>query len=187
MKNRLLYIVSTTIALLAFTVAFSGACQAEVKPMTFIATSSDTTPTTDTVFNYAFFPDLSVSEFKRDYGIAHPANERDLHMSVLNAMIDCNKELAGYRQNMTAHGHMALSEVPSPAYGEHKQTLLYYKQAVFYRARHFLTARLRSYDTTQSGHDRADELQANIENDLVLSRRAVADLTGEARVGVALL
>ena len=80
-----------------------------------------------------------------------------------------------------------LAEVPATAYGGVSEKVTLYETAVYARARAVLLETTRDYDSTKSGHDKADALEDTADDWFRQSNEALARLTGRPRMVVELI
>jgi hypothetical protein len=131
-------------------------------PMTFIANNA---PAEDiTIANDGFFPALSVADFAA-YGHARgTASSSRSAQAITSAMLDTNNALNDFKALSLSAGHTQLSHVPAALYGDKTALVMQYERAVYLWAAADMADQLRSYDTTNSGHDRADATEASADS-----------------------
>jgi hypothetical protein len=77
--------------------------------------------------------------------------------------------------------------VPAKSYGETSEKTHWYLTAVCHRVRSMMVETTRDYDSTKSGRDRADALEATSDRWMQSSNEAVARLMGRKRTTVDLI
>ncbi|BFM16277.1 head completion/stabilization protein [Maricurvus nonylphenolicus] len=137
--------------------------------------------------NNGFFPDLSLTDFKTQYRVDNPVSDEAARMAVQMAMITTNGVLATWHAEQIASGYLNLEVVPAPTYEDISEKVLQYQTAVYYRAKADIVDQYRDYDTTKSGHDRADEMESKTDDYIAKAHNAVSDLLGKSRSVVELI
>ncbi|MBC7907044.1 MAG: head completion/stabilization protein [Rhodospirillaceae bacterium] len=137
-----------------------------------------------TVANDGWFPNLDIDDFKAQTGHGDVFSTARLSAVVQAAMIEVNASIAAWRSAQTA---ATLALVPATMYGDTSEKIVLYRTAVFARARAQLLDTTRDYDSTKTGHGRADALEDTAAKYLQQSTEALARLTGRARMVVELI
>jgi hypothetical protein len=137
-----------------------------------------------TVANDGWYPDLDVDDFKARTGHGDVFATSRLAEVLQAAMIEVNASLRDWRAAQTA---ASLAAVPAPHYGDSSEKVILYRTAVFARVRAQLLGTTRDYDSTKSGHARADALEATAETYLQQSAEALARLADGPRMVVELI
>lgn len=151
--------------------------------MTFIP-STGAAPADATVANDGFFPDLSVADMRATTGLGTVFASERVAAVLTAAMIEVNAVLADWRAGLAVE---ALADAPAPSYGGTSEKVILYRTAVYTRARAALIETTRDYDSTKSGHDRADALEETADSWLRQSAEALARLTDRTRAVVELI
>jgi len=151
----------------------------------FIANAS---PTADrSIENDGFFPDVNCSDLRDDMRLDGSVTTSRLETAVINAMIECNRELSAWRAAREAEGHAVLADVPAPSINGSSQLLHLYLRVIYCRAAAELVERYRSYDATHSGEAKADEESTNIDELKRDARHALRTILGVSHTTVELL
>lgn len=151
--------------------------------MSFIP-SSGAAPLDQVVPNDGFFPDLGVAEMRDQTGLGSVFGPERIAAVLQAAMIEVNADLADWRGGL---GTATLAEVPAPSYGGVSAKVILYKTGVYTRARAALIDTTRDYDSTKSGHGRADALEETADSWLAQSNEALARLIDRPRTVVELI
>lgn len=151
--------------------------------MTFIPANG---PATDDliVANDGWYPDISVAVMKAETGLVDVFGPARIAAVLAAAMIEVNASISAWR---AARPEASLDDVPAMSYGDISEKVLLYRTAVTCRARAELLASTRDYDSTKSGHARADALEATADDWQRRSIEALARLTGRPRTTVDLI
>lgn len=140
-----------------------------------------------TVKNLTFYPDLNLDDFRALYRV-DTTTKNDVAVDVLtNAMISTNIELKDWRAAQEADGHATLAAVPADSYDDTSEKITHYLTAVYSRAKALLVERFRDFDSTGSGHGRADELNLTTDDYLQQTRESLRALKGLPRTIVELI
>ena len=91
------------------------------------------------------------------------------------------------RQTMQAEGHATLAEVPAEQINEVSQLVHLYQRAIYAATGAEICERYRSYDSTNSGNQNADEISPSIDELRRDQRWAVRDFLGINRTTVELI
>ena len=145
---------------------------------------SNNTEDSQTVTNDGFYPDLIVQEF-RDMMRADKSIALDRVIAVLTqSVISINRELIGWRQNIT---EATLAEVSSPVINGKTELVHLYIAAVYNLAKALLIENYRDYDSTKSGHDKAEQMETRIDDCMRVSRESIRAFLGQPRVTIDLI
>lgn len=150
----------------------------------FIPSTDPAADAPETVANDGWFPDLSLADFHAQTGQGDTFDPARIAAAIQSAMIEVNASIGAWRARQAA---ASLAEVPARTYGEVSEKVILYRAAVFARARAQLLANTRDYDSTKSGHARADALEATAADYLRQSNEAVARLIDRRRTVVELI
>ncbi|MBK5910139.1 hypothetical protein CCR85_01355 [Rhodothalassium salexigens] len=146
--------------------------------------SAPQAPLDRTLANEGFWPALSLAEMRDRTGLSMAVGAERIEAALTAAMIEVNAALARWRADQSA---ATLDRVPAPLHDGVSAKVLAYKAAVYTRARAALIETERDYDSTKSGHDRADALETTADSWLRLSHEALARVMDRARVTVELI
>ncbi|RXJ70641.1 head protein [Veronia nyctiphanis] len=149
----------------------------------FIATNSPN-KVSDTVKNNGFFPDVDISDFRATMRVDQTIHTANLKHNLTLAMTAVNQELADWQHSQQKN---TLAEVISESYGTHSRVEFLYRAALFNKTKSALLENYRDFDSTKSGHEKADEMKARIDDHLRLSREAIRLLLGISKVTVELI
>lgn len=148
-------------------------------PTTFRAVNYERTITND-----GWYPDLDLSEFRAETGLGDTFGPERMAAALQAALLEINAGIRGWRKTQTAE---CLAKVPAPRYGAVTEKVIFYKRAVFSRARAELLLTTRDFDSTKSGHHRADELENTARDYLRHAAEATARLCDRPRSVVELI
>lgn len=149
----------------------------------FIATNNSAEEP-EQVINNGFFPDINVSQFRTVMRVDQTVTSERTVQAIQDAMITINNELQAWQNNSQSE---SLSDIPSENYGDKTKLEHLYQAALFNRAKGLLIESYRDYDSTKSGHDRADEMETRIDDYLRRSREAIRNILGISRMTVELI
>lgn len=155
--------------------------------MAYIATGGTPDAEDITVPNLPFFPDVTTNQFRElmrvDQTVPQPRIERYL----VTAMAYVNGELFDYQVTKTGEGFASLSDVPQDTYGSTKILEHEYRMAVYNKAKAELVENYRDFDSTRSGHDRADEMETRVDEYLGTCREHIRKILSVPRSTVELI
>lgn len=146
--------------------------------------SNPAAPADAPVPNDGWFPDLSVVELRDWTRLGSVLGDASLKATLQAAMIEVNHGLKSWRATLT---QPALADVPAPVYDGVSEKINLYKMGVYCRARANLIETARDYDSTKSGHDRADALEDTADTWFRLSSESLSRLTERPRTIVDLI
>ncbi|MBL4839916.1 MAG: head completion/stabilization protein [Thalassospira sp.] len=138
----------------------------------------------DIIPNDGFFPDIELDAVRKRTGLSDIFSNDRIVAATQDAIMETNAVLADW---VDAQEASKLADVPAKAYGEISEKTHWYLTAVCYRVRSMMVDTTRDYDSTKSGHDRADALEATSDRWLQSSNEAVARLMGRKRTTVELI
>jgi hypothetical protein len=136
------------------------------------------------ISNNGFFPDVNLASFRSVMRVDQTVSTERITQTLYNAMISVNQELQEWQID-TQVG--TLSDVPSESYGDKTKLQRLYQTALFNHAKALLVEHYRDFDSTKSGHERADEMDHRIDDYLRISRTAIRKILGISRVTVELI
>jgi hypothetical protein len=134
------------------------------------------------ITNAAFWPDISLNDFKAGMRVVDK-NAEPLLLALQGAMWAVNKELSAWRDEQVLLGYTTLDLVPVDSL----QYVSAYQLAVYHGAKGALLDRYRDVDTTNTGHDKASDLELNAVEHHRQSRRFTRMIQGLPTVAAALL
>ena len=140
----------------------------------------------------AFWPEIGTAEFRARYQVDSTIGDERALAYLTAALVHINTQLAAWRVTQQAAGHATLQDIPPAAdaddYGDGATGLLdQYKTAVYARAKAQQLKRARDYDSTNEGHDRADDLEVTADDYLRESYLAVRAIQGHTGLTVELI
>ena len=141
--------------------------------------ASDTTITND-----GFFPDIELDAVRKRTGLSDVFTNDRIVAATQDAIMEINAVLAGWVADQEA---ATLADVPAKSYGDISEKIHWYVTAVCNRVRSMMVDTTRDYDSTKSGHHRADALEATSDRWMQSSNEAVARLMGRKRTTVELI
>ncbi|MCY7297481.1 head completion/stabilization protein [Alteromonas sp. a30] len=162
---------------------FSGTTQ-KGETMSFIPNANHQNQTPEKVSNKGFFPDIDMTQFREVMRVEQPISNLRAKQAILDAILSVNHELRAW--SATQH-YNALTEVPSEQYGEISQYEHHYQSAVFNKAKALLLENYRDFDSTKSGHERADQMEERVDDYLRRSRESIRALLGTAKINIELI
>ncbi|MCY7297459.1 head completion/stabilization protein [Alteromonas sp. a30] len=157
--------------------------------MSFIPSANHQNQTPEKVSNNGFFPDIDMAQFREVMRVEQPISNLRTKQAILDAIISVNNELKAWPafQNYNALNYSSLKEVPCEQYGEVSQYEHHYQSAVFNKAKALLLENYRDFDSTKSGHERADQMEERVDDYLRRSRESIRALLGTAKITIELI
>lgn len=158
--------------------------------MSFIATADTGTAqpsAADTLKNDGWFPDIELGALREQMKLDGNITDARVRPATLDAMASCNAELRSWQVKQIEAGFASLVDVPAPHLGGESTHAIRYRRAVFNLVRADLTEHYRGLDTTKSGGQKAEELEATICEARRNVRMAIADICGRRRTTVELI
>ncbi len=139
----------------------------------------------DTITNNGFFPDLLISDFRTAMRTDDNVSTGRTRQQLISAMYFINEDLKPWQLEQEEHFE-SIEEISVDEYQTHRLIHLY-KDAVYNRAKAMIIENYRDIDSTNSGHDRAAEMELRVDDYLQKSREAVRQLMGKPRMTVELV
>lgn len=134
-------------------------------------------PVPDIVTNHdAFYPDFSISEFRREMRNDKTVTDERIANHFDNAIIMINALIADWRAQQLGIERLPVGQ----------QTTLY-KTAVYRRVKTYILEQYRDIDTTGDGNDRADAYMQRIAHEQQREREAIRLLIGKKRTTAVLI
>jgi hypothetical protein len=146
--------------------------------------SSNPNANNSTIENDGFFPDIDLDNIRNRTGLTDIFTDLQIATATRDAMIETNAVLSQWRTNQVAD---RLADVPGATYGDTPEKVHLYLTAISARVRSFMVDTTRDYDSTKSGHDRADALEATSDRWLQASNEALSRLMARKRTVVELI
>lgn len=155
----------------------------------FIATEQLRSPSSEsvTIRNDGFFPDISLDELRASARLDGTVTHARLREATIDAIDSVNAELCAWRAQQLAAGYSTLATVPTSTLDGQSVQLIRYRRAVFNLTHADVTERYRDWDTTKSGGQKAEDLEATICGARRNARWAINDLLGQSRSTVELI
>lgn len=150
---------------------------------TFFPDNPTTAPGED-LTSSPFWPSINTGALRDVMRIDGDITEPRLKHAAITAIAQVNQDLAGYRAEST---HASLADVPAEQIAGVSKLVHHYQRAVYCLARANLIERLRDYDTTGKGDDRADALEQTITDLRRDARYAVRAILGTTHTTVELI
>ncbi|AUF99806.1 head completion/stabilization protein [Pseudomonas sp. 09C 129] len=139
------------------------------------------------ISNTAFWPEIDGQKLRAAMRIDDSVTDARLEVATVNAMIEANRELAGYRAAREAEGHAALADVPADQIKGESQLLHLYRRVIYSNAIAELIERYRGFDATNSGEQKISEEHSNSDELRRDARKALRTLLGISHATVELL
>lgn len=152
----------------------------------FVAPGVDPTPETD-IGNDGFFPDVKASEFRQTMRQDKTVTAERMRESLINSISSVNRQLAPWKALQVEAGMATLAAVDPSEIGGKPVKVHYYLRAVYSLAKAELIERYRDFDATNSGREKADEMDETEDYYRRDARWAVADIQGKQRTVVELI
>jgi hypothetical protein len=149
----------------------------------FIATGSGTP---FNLTNDGWFPDIDANAARESLRLDGTVTDTRLESALVNAMLSVNAELAEFKADRLLQ-YSSLANVPAAQINSNSRLVVLYTRAVVCTAGAELVERYRSYDTSNTGHKDADQLNPSIDELRRDARWAIRDLLGKSRSTVALI
>ncbi|WP_052405987.1 head completion/stabilization protein [Paraburkholderia heleia] len=150
------------------------------------ASSTPLAPST-TLTNDGWFPDIELAELREESRLDGTVTDTRLRSAALDAMASCNAELGSWQASQLAAGYADLDDVPAPKLGGQSTHVIRYRRAIYNLVRADLTEQYRGLDTTRTGGQKAEELEATICEARRNVRNALADIRGIRRTTIELI
>ncbi|MBE5527434.1 glucose-6-phosphate isomerase [Laribacter hongkongensis] len=135
-------------------------------------------PSPGTVSSSAFWPVIDLADVQAEWRIDGTVTTARLRLAVIEAVSTVNGELAGWRQERQQDGFATLAEVPGELLDGECEHLYHYRRAVGCHAKSELTRRYRDFDATRDGQQRADAMEADIDDLMRDARAAINRIKG---------
>lgn len=134
-----------------------------------------------------FWPSIDLDQVRATLRIDSSITPARLETAVINTAINVNRELEAWQLSKQAQGYNELREVPArQVNGESVQVHLYHR-AIEAGVGAEVCERYRSYDSTNTGNRKAEELAPNIDDYHRDQRWAIRDFLGTTRTTVELI
>lgn len=151
----------------------------------FIATGNDAANTRDQqVGNISFYPVIAVADFCELYRVDTSISDVRVVAALRDAVINTNIDLAVWQSKQLLLEYTKLADVPANPYDDVSELTTHYHTAVYSKAKAELIEKYRDFDSTGSGHGRADELTTAMDDHRANARRAIHAITGSEWAGL---
>lgn len=130
--------------------------------MQFVSPEQAGESTQDVIKNTSFWPDVRVSEFRRDMRMDGSVTDPRLRLALLTAIAEVNADLYEFREKRRAQGYASLADVPADVIDGESQRLMLYRRAVFCWAKANLVERYRDFDATGDGSKKAEDIETTL-------------------------
>lgn len=134
-----------------------------------------------------FWPTIDLDDVRGALRLDASVTPIRLETAAIAAAINLNRELVDWRQTQQANGCLTLADVPAGKIKNISEYIHLYRRALYAAIGAEICERYRSYDTTHSGHQHADDLTPSIDELRRDQRWAVRDFLGLGRTTVELI
>ena len=134
-----------------------------------------------------FWPSIELDDVRGTLRIDASVTAIRLETATIAAAISVNRELAEWRRTQQADGYTTLTDVPTDRVKNVSQFVHLYQRAIYAATGAEICERYRSYDSTNSGNQNADDLTPSIDELRRDQRWAVRDFLGLGRTTVELI
>jgi hypothetical protein len=139
------------------------------------------------ISNADFWPDIDGQQLRAAMRIDSSVTDERLEAATFNAIIEANRELAGYRTARQAEGHATLADVPAEQIKGESQWLHLYRRVIYCSTLAELVERYSSFDATNSGEQKVTEEQTSADQLRRDARKALRTILGVSHTTVELL
>jgi len=134
-----------------------------------------------------FWPSIDLDDVRGTLRIDSSVTPIRLETATIAAAISINREFAEWRCTKQAEGYVTLADVPAEKVNDLSQFVHLYQRAIYAATGAEISERYRSYDSTNSGSQNADDLTPSIDELRRDQRWAVRDFLGLGRTTVELI
>ena len=134
-----------------------------------------------------FWPSIDLEDVRGTLRIDASVTPIRLETATIAAAIGINREFATWRRVKQADGYATLADVPAEEIENKSELVHLYQRAIYAATGAEICERYRSYDSTNSGNQNADELTPSIDELRRDQRWAVRDFLGLGRTTVELI
>ncbi|MFJ3369758.1 head completion/stabilization protein [Pseudomonas sp. NPDC086251] len=134
-----------------------------------------------------FWPSIDLDDVRGTLRIDSSVTAIRLETATISAAITVNREFAKWRIAQQAAGYTTLADVPAGKVKEVSEYIHLYQRAIYAATGAEICERYRSYDSTNSGNQNAEELTPSIDELRRDQRWAVRDFLGLGRTTVELI
>lgn len=137
--------------------------------------------------NGTFWPEIDGQQLRAAMRITDAVTDDRLEVATINAMIEANRELSGYRTAQQSLGFATLSDVPAEQINSESQLLHLYRRVIYCNTLAELVERYSSFDTTNSGEKKVTEEESSADQLRRDARKALRSILGISHTTVELL
>jgi len=134
-----------------------------------------------------FWPSIDLEDVRGTLRLDASVTPIRLETATIAAAIGINREFATWRRAKQSEGYATLADVPAEKIDDKSELVHLYQRAIYTATGAEICERYRSYDSTNSGNQNADELTPSIEELRRDQRWAVRDFLGLGRTTVELI
>jgi hypothetical protein len=134
-----------------------------------------------------FWPSIDLDDVRGTLRIDSSVTPIRLETATIAAAISVNREFATWRRAKQAEGYTTLADVPAEQIEDKSELVHLYQRAIYAATGAEICERYRSYDSTNSGNQNAEELTPSIDELRRDQRWAVRDFLGLGRTTVELI
>ncbi len=134
-----------------------------------------------------FWPSIDLEDVRGTLRLDSSVTAIRLETATIAAAITINREFKVWRETQQAAGYATLAEVPADKVKDVSENVHLYLRAIYTATGAEICERYRSFDTTNSGNQNADDLTPSIDELRRDQRWAVRDFLGLGRTTVELI
>lgn len=134
-----------------------------------------------------FWPSIDLDDVRGTLRLDASVTPIRLETATIAAAITINREFKTWRETQQAAGYATLAEVPAEKVKDVSEYIHLYLRAIYTATGAEVCERYRSYDSTNSGNQNADEITPSIDELRRDQRWAVRDFLGINRSTVELI
>ncbi len=153
----------------------------------FVAGGNSTPATSGHINTNPFWPSIDLDDVRGTLRINSSVTPIRLETAIIAAAISVNREFAAWRRAKQAEGYATLADVPAEQIEDKSELVHLYQRAICAATGAEICERYRSYDSTNSGNQNAEELTPSIDELRRDQRWAVRDFLGLGRTTVELI
>jgi hypothetical protein len=153
----------------------------------FVAGGSTTPASSGHINTDPFWPSIDLDDVRGTLRIDSSVTPIRLETATIAAAIALNREFAAWRRTKQAEGYATLAVVPAEQIEDKSELVHLYQRAIYAATGAEICERYRSYDSTNSGNQNAEELTPSIDELRRDQRWAVRDFLGLGRTTVELI
>ena len=139
---------------------------------------------TGTIENDGFWPALDLGKFQSEYRIPAEFAKAMVEEHIRLAMLRTNSQLKIWKAEQRAAGHNSLADVPGEMLGDTSEYQILYRRAVFCHAKALLMKQFATVNRRAGANNDAKESDETEDKFMEFARDAIADFTGQSRIGV---